>query len=147
MRSVPAPHTIIFGDRLRSLATIANGFAVSCGMDPPYRPHMQGDGLELRRGKGLKTICIARNGTGDSFNESDIPYTKTPSQCMDEFDNYVVKQEHFNNYVKDQLRCNSMMIDHLSDLMFRIANAMIGLGKHASMVHTELDQVAKSQND
>ena len=82
-----------------------------------------------------------------SFNESDITYTKTPRQCMDEFDNYIIKQEHFNNYVKDQLRRNAMMIDCLSDLMFRIANDVKGLGKHASMVHTQLDQVAKSQND
>ena len=80
------------------------------------------------------------------FDESDIPHTKTPRQCMDEFDNYIVKQEHFNNYVKYQLRCNAMMIDRLSDLMFRIANDVKGLGKHASMVHTQLDQVAKSQN-
>ena len=66
---------------------------------------------------------------------------------MDDYDNYVVKQEHFNNYVKDQLRRNAMMIDRLSDLMFRIANDVKGLGKHASMVQTQLDQVAKSQND
>ena len=31
--------------------------------------------------------------------------------------------------------------------MFRIANDVKGLGKHASMVHTQLEQVAKSQND
>ena len=81
-----------------------------------------------------------------TFNESDIPYTKTPSQCMDEFDNYVVWQEHFNNYVKNQLRHNAMMIDRLSDLIFIIANDVKVLGKHASMVHTQLYQVAKSQN-
>ena len=28
--------------------------------------------------------------------------------------------------------------------MFRIANDVKGLGKHASMVHTQLEQVAKS---
>ena len=39
------------------------------------------------------------------------------------------------------------MIDRLSDLMFRIANDVKGLGKNTSMVHTQLDQVAKSQND
>lgn len=66
---------------------------------------------------------------------------------MDEFDNYIVKQEHINNYVKDQLKNNDMMIDRLSDLLFRIANDVKGLGKHAFMVHTQLDQVAKSRND
>lgn len=80
-----------------------------------------------------------------SFNENYIPYAKNFDQCMDEFHNYTVKQEHFNNYVKNQLRNNAMMIDHLSDLMFRITNDVKGLGKHASMVHTQLDQVAKSQ--
>ena len=27
---------------------------------PPYRPHSLGDGSKCRRGKGLKTVCIAR---------------------------------------------------------------------------------------
>jgi hypothetical protein len=31
--------------------------------DPPYRTHRQGDGLKLRRGKGLKTVCIAARCT------------------------------------------------------------------------------------
>ena len=78
------------------------------------------------------------------FDEGDIPYNKSTSQCMDEFDNYIVKQENFNMYVKNQLKWNAILIDHLSDLMFRIANDVKGLGKHASMVHTQLDQVAKS---
>ena len=39
------------------------------------------------------------------------------------------------------------MIDRLSDLMFRIANDVKGLRKHASMVQTQLEQIAKSQND
>jgi hypothetical protein len=39
------------------------------------------------------------------------------------------------------------MIDRLSDLMFRIANDVKGLRKHASMVQTQLEQVAKAQND
>ena len=35
----------------------------SCGKDPPYRPHSLGDGSKRRRGKGLKTVCIARRCT------------------------------------------------------------------------------------
>ena len=31
----------------------------SCGKDPPYHNHSVGDGSKCRRGKGLKTICIA----------------------------------------------------------------------------------------
>ena len=32
----------------------------------PYRTHMQGDGLKLRRGKGVKTVCIAAQYTSDN---------------------------------------------------------------------------------
>ena len=39
------------------------------------------------------------------------------------------------------------MIDRLSDLMFRTANDVKGLSKHAFMVHTQLEQIAKSQNE
>ena len=34
------------------------------------------------------------------FDEGDIPYNKSASQCLDEFDNYIVKQEHFHMYVR-----------------------------------------------
>src|SRR6266536_4433800 len=37
------------------------------------------------------------------------------------------------------------MIAHLSDLLFRITNDVGGVGKHTSMVQTQLEQVAKSQ--
>jgi hypothetical protein len=38
------------------------------------------------------------------FNESDIPYNKPPSQCLYEFDNYIIKQDHFNANVMKQLK-------------------------------------------
>ena len=44
-----------------------------------------------------------------------------------------------------QLKYNSDMIAHLSDLLFRISNDVRGVRKHASMVQTQLVQVAKSQ--
>ena len=78
------------------------------------------------------------------FDEGDIPYNKSASECLDEFDNYIVKQENFNVYVSNQLKRNAIMIDLLSDLMFRIANDVRGLSKHSSMVHTQLEQVSKS---
>ena len=37
------------------------------------------------------------------LDEGDIPYTKSASQCLDEFDNFIVKQENFNAYVSRQL--------------------------------------------
>ena len=30
---------------------------------PPYRPHSLGNGSKCRRGKGLKTVCLARRCT------------------------------------------------------------------------------------
>ena len=39
------------------------------------------------------------------------------------------------------------MIARLSNLLFRITNDVRGVGKHASMVQTQLEQVAKSQRE
>ena len=39
------------------------------------------------------------------------------------------------------------MIACFSDLLFRISNDVRGVGKHASMVQTQLEQVAKSQRE
>ena len=50
-------------------------------------------------------------------------------------------------YVSNQLKRNAIMIERLSDLMFRTANDVKCLSKHASMVQTQLEQIAKSQND
>ena len=41
------------------------------------------------------------------FDEGDIPRYKSTSQCLDEFDNFIVKQENFNAYVGRQLKCNA----------------------------------------
>ena len=82
-----------------------------------------------------------------NFDESDIPYNKHPSQCLYEFENYIRKQDHFNANVMKQLKYNSDIIACLSDLLFRISNDVRGVGKHASMVQTQLEQVAKSQRE
>ena len=39
------------------------------------------------------------------------------------------------------------MIARLSDWLFRISDVVRGVGKHASMVQTQLEQVAKSQRE
>ena len=54
------------------------------------------------------------------FDEGDIHRYKSASQCLDEFDNFIVKQENFNAYVGRQLKRNAYMIEHLSDYMSRI---------------------------
>ena len=81
------------------------------------------------------------------FDEKDVPHGKTPRQCYLEFDNYIGKQNYFNARVMKQLEHNAHAIDRLSDLLFRIVNYVKGVSKHASMVQTQLEQVAKSQSD
>ena len=54
------------------------------------------------------------------FDKCEIPFTKFASQCLDEFDDFMVKQENFNAYVGRQLKRNAYMIEHLSDYMSRV---------------------------
>ena len=58
-----------------------------------------------------------------------------------------MKQDHFNANVMKQLKYNFDMIARLSDVLFRISNDVRGVGKHASMVQTQIEQVAKSQSE
>ena len=46
-----------------------------------------------------------------------------------------------------QLKYISDMLARLSDLLLRISNGVRGVGKHDSMVQTQLEQVAKSQRE
>ena len=66
---------------------------------------------------------------------------------MDEFDNFIVKQENFNAYVGRQLKCNAYMVEHLSDYISRVKGDLQLISKHASMVTTQVEQVLKAQND
>ena len=81
------------------------------------------------------------------FNDNDNTHNMHPSQCLYEFENCIRKQDHFNANVMKQLKYNSDMIARLSDLLFRISNDARGVRKHASMVQTQLEQVAKSQRE
>ena len=73
------------------------------------------------------------------FDEGDIPHNKSASQCLDEFDNFIVKQENFNAYVGRQLKRNAYMIEHLSDYMFRTFNDLKIVSIHAYMVKTQVE--------
>ena len=66
---------------------------------------------------------------------------------MDEFDNFIVKQENFNDYIGRQLKRNAYMVEHLSDYMSRVKGDLKLISKHASMVTTQVGQVLKAQND
>ena len=81
------------------------------------------------------------------FDEGDIPYNKSASQCLDEFDNFIVKQENFKTYVGRQLKRNAYMLERLGDYMSRTTNDLKLISKHASMVKTQVEQVLKAQND
>ena len=81
------------------------------------------------------------------FDRGDIPYSKSPSQCLDEFDNYVVKQDNFNNRVQNHLIENSRSISDLHDVVERTSNDIKMLIKHFQMVQTQIDQLTKVQKD
>ncbi|KAI5005926.1 hypothetical protein ZWY2020_033169 [Hordeum vulgare] len=81
------------------------------------------------------------------FDESDIPFDKPASLCMDEFDDFVAKQQSFNDYVSRKLEQNARMLSHLSVGVEKNVNDLKLLSKHASLVTTEVEQVLKAQND
>ena len=81
------------------------------------------------------------------FDEGDIPRYKSASQCLDEFDNFIMKEENFNAYVCRQLQHNAYMIERLSDYLSRAKGELKLISKHASMVTTQVEQVLKAQND
>ena len=81
------------------------------------------------------------------FDEGDIPHYKSARQCLEEFDNFIVKQENFNAYFGRQLKYNSNMLEHLGDYMANVKGELKLISKHASMVTTQVEQVLKAQND
>ncbi|KAK1695575.1 hypothetical protein QYE76_012272 [Lolium multiflorum] len=81
------------------------------------------------------------------FDRGDIPYSKPPDQCLDEFDNYIVKQNNFNMRVENHLMENSQAIGKLHDIVERTSNDVKMLVKHFDMIQTQIDQLTKVQND
>ena len=47
------------------------------------------------------------------FNASDVPHRKPPDQCLDEFDNFIIKQIHFNTQVQNQLQEKIYIVKNL----------------------------------
>ena len=81
------------------------------------------------------------------FDNRDIPYTKPPDQCLDEFDNYVVKQDNFNARVENHLMENTKLLNNMHDVVERTSNDIKMLVKHFQMVQTQIDQLTKVQKD
>ena len=53
---------------------------------------------------------------------------------MDEFDDFMARQESFNAYVGRELKNNAFEIGHLSDYMARVKGELKLISKYASMV-------------
>ena len=79
------------------------------------------------------------------FNASDIPHGKPPDQCLDELDNFIMKQNHFNERIQSQLHDNSLARKSLLDPLGRTVNDVKGLVKHFHMVQTQLEQISNVQ--
>ena len=79
------------------------------------------------------------------FNASDVPYRKPPDQCLDEFDNFIIKKTQFNTQVQNQLQEKNYIVKNLHDVLERTANDVKGLIKHFVMVQTQLEQLIKVQ--
>jgi hypothetical protein len=83
----------------------------------------------------------------ERFDNRDITYSKPPDQCLDEFDNLIVKQDNFNQRVQNHLLENSRAINKLQDIVERTSNDVKMLVKHFQMVNTQIDQLTKVQKD
>ena len=81
------------------------------------------------------------------YDKAEVPPTKIASQCLDEFDDFMFKQDDFNAYFGRQLKQNTFMIKLLGDYMADIRGELKLVSKHASMVTTQVEQVLKAQND
>ena len=66
---------------------------------------------------------------------------------MDEFDNFMFKQDDFNAYFGRQLKQDAYMIKRLGDYMANVKGDLKLIIKHASMVTTQVEQVLKAQDD
>ena len=81
------------------------------------------------------------------YDKAEIPPTKFASQCLDEFDDFMVKQENFNAYFGRELKHNADMLEHLGDYMANVKGELKLISKHAFIVTTQVEQVLKAQND
>jgi hypothetical protein len=70
-----------------------------------------------------------------------------PDQFLDEFGNYIVKQDNFNMRVQNHLMENSRAINKLHDIVERTSNDVRILIKHFQMVQSQIDQLTKVQKD
>ena len=77
------------------------------------------------------------------YDKVEIPSIKFPSQCLDEFHDFMARQESFNAYVGRELNSNAHMIGRLSDYMARVKGELKLISKYASMVTTKKNKYLK----
>ena len=103
---------------------------------PPEEPHCLDNPTQV-----VKVNSLYR------YDKAEVPPTKIASQRLDEFDDFMFKQDDFNAYFGRQLKQNIFMIKRLGDFMADIRGELKLVSKHASMVTTQVEQVLKAQND
>src|SRR3954470_22308177 len=81
------------------------------------------------------------------FNASDIPKGKPPDQCLDDLDNFIMKQSHFNEKIQGQLHDNTLAIKSLLDVLCRTVNDVKCLVKQFHMVQNQFEQISNVQKD
>jgi hypothetical protein len=68
------------------------------------------------------------------FDGGDVPYGKPPSQCLDEIDSILVKQQHFDMDIQRQLQENACIIRNLHVNMEKTTNDVKGIIEHCAMI-------------
>jgi hypothetical protein len=98
----------------------------------------------------IEELCkpISRSSTIEvhslqHFDNRDIPCSKPSDKCLDEFDNFIIKQDNFNKRVQNHLLENSRGINKLQDNVERTSYDVNILVKHFQMVQTQIDQLTK----
>src|SRR4051812_31561791 len=81
------------------------------------------------------------------LNASDIPKGKPPDQCLDELDNFIMKQNHLNEKIQGELNDNTLAIKRLLDVLGRTVHDVKCLVKHFHMVQTQLEKISNVQKD
>jgi hypothetical protein len=96
--------------------------------------------VPIPRSSTIEVLSLQR------FDNRDIPYSKPPDQCLDEFDNFIVKKDNFNKRVPNHLLENSRAINKLHDIVEGTSNDVKMLVKHFQMVQTWIDQLTRCKN-
>ena len=74
------------------------------------------------------------------YDKVEIPSTKFHSPCLDEFDDFMARQESFNAYVGRELKNNAFEIGRVGDNLARVKDELHRVSKYVSKVATQAGQ-------